>query len=158
MLQRSIFTLLTLSAIAVAGCGHSTASESYASTTFPSPKDFAHRYNEFAADNLKVVEVNDIGGVGSEDWTELDLADKNAESIDGQVKQRSFNYDPRSASKDVIRNVCTWMVRAANPDISSEDAVSMATSVVDHQAKKIVSNTVLDSYDDKGCVVYYTGL
>jgi pyridoxine/pyridoxamine 5'-phosphate oxidase len=111
-----------------------------------------------ATANLKIVEVKDIGGVGSEDWTELDLADKKLESIDGQVRQKSFHYNPSSASKDTIKTVCTWMVRAASPSIADKDATAMAASVVDHQTKMIAGNTVLTSYDDHGCEVYYTGL
>lgn len=172
MVKHSLFAIIFASSITLVGCGHSEgqASESKANTdsmsssgagAFPLPKEFAHRYNTFAIDNLKVVEVKDIGGVGAEDWTELDLADKNFESIDGQVRQKSFNYNPRYASEDVIRNVCAWMVRAASPNISEVDAMAMATSVTDRRVKMIVGNTILDVYAtkyDKGCEVSFTGL
>jgi hypothetical protein len=170
MFKRSRFAFIALTSLVLAGCGHSegVASDSKSqadssgnTNTFPSPKLFAHRYNEYATDNLKVVEVQDIGGVGAEDWTHLYLADKADESIAGQAQQASFNYDPRYATQDVIRNVCAWMVRAANPNISSSDAMAMAATVVDKRVKVVVDNTILDVYTDKydkGCKVYYTGL
>lgn len=167
MIKKSVIAIIALASAMLVGCGHSEsqASETQAgvnssadSGAFPLPKEFAHRYNALATENLKIVEIKDIGGVEGEDWTELYFADKNLENIAGQVQQQSFNYDPRHASKDIIKTVCTWMVRAANPNVSNADAMAMATSVVDHHAKMIVSNVVLKSYDDHGCVVSYTGL
>jgi hypothetical protein len=139
------------------GCGYSDGNAG----TFPSPKEFAHRYNKLASNNLQAVEVDDIGGVGAEDWTELKLADQAADSISTNAGSNAFNYNPRYVSKDVIKQVCAWMVQSANRNISSADAMAMATSVLDNQTKMVVRNTVLTFYPthgDNGCTVYYTGL
>jgi hypothetical protein len=139
------------------GCGYSDGNAG----TFPSPKEFAHRYNKLASDNLQAVEVKDIGGVEGEDWTEIELADKSADSISTNAGSNAFNYNPRYVSKDVIKQVCAWMVQSANRNISSADAMAMATSALDHQTKMVVHNTVLTFYPthyDNGCTVYYTGL
>ncbi|WP_430389834.1 hypothetical protein [Dyella sp. 20L07] len=160
-----------VSAFALVGCTSSNGSSagkelqpSDSSTlnagTHLAPTEFAHRYNRLAGGNFQVIEITGPGGVRGERWITLNLADKQSDIYTGEGSN-IFKFVGNKLSASDAKSICTWMVQAFNPDMSANEAASMATSVIDQKNKVILRNTVLEVFPtryEQGCEVSSTGL
>lgn len=127
-------------------------------TSFPADeKEFAHRYNSLAAQPWKITDIQTNQGLDT-------LQMQSGSYIDVEGNEYRLNFVGQHEVQANSVSICEWMIKAANPSISSAVAQSIATKVTSNPSsihdEKVISDGVIvtGSPSTWFCTVSPTGL